>query len=127
MKTKLFSALLIMALVLASVAAVAFAAPAVDQEPYQAGRGDDLSHPLGEQQRALKQQAMEAKLHGKAYGRTHEVARGQFVELERVGEDSIWTVLAEFGDAEHPGQILDATRAGYEAVQSVNGTGASPA
>ena len=102
MNTKLFSVLMILA-ILVSVAAVASAAPAVDQEPYQAGRGDDLSHPLGEQQRALKQQAMEAKLHGKAYGRTHEVARGQFVELERVGEDSIWTVLAEFGDAERPG------------------------
>jgi immune inhibitor A len=66
------------------------------------GRGDDLPHPLGDTQRALRQQALQAKLNGKAFGRTHEVARGQFVELEREGEDSIWTVLAEFGDEEHP-------------------------
>jgi immune inhibitor A len=65
-------------------------------------QSDDLKHPLGEQRRALRQQALEARLHGKAYGRVHEVARGQFVELERQGEDSIWTVLADFGDMEHP-------------------------
>jgi immune inhibitor A len=29
------------------------------------------------------------------------VARGQFVELEREGEDSIWTVLGEFSDFSH--------------------------
>ena len=65
------------------------------------GRPDDLPHPLGEQQRALRQQALDAKLNGKAHGRTHEVARGQFVELERQGEDSIWTVLGEFNDFPH--------------------------
>ncbi|MCL7455309.1 MAG: immune inhibitor A, partial [Anaerolineae bacterium] len=65
------------------------------------GRGDDLPHPLGEQQRALRQRALEAKLKGKAFGKTGEVARGQYVELEREGEDSIWTVLGEFSDFTH--------------------------
>jgi immune inhibitor A len=59
---------------------------------------DNLHHPLGDQQAALKQMAIDAKLNGKAHGKTHEVARGQFVELERTGEDSIWTVLGEFSD-----------------------------
>jgi immune inhibitor A len=73
-----------------------------DADEHSAGKPDDLPHPLGQQRRALRQQALEAKIHGKAYGKTHEVARGQFVELERQGEDLIWTVLADFGDMEHP-------------------------
>ena len=48
-----------------------------------------------------KEQALEAKLNGKAYGKTHEVARGQYVELAREGEGAIWTVLGEFADLEH--------------------------
>lgn len=63
---------------------------------------DDLPHPLGEKQRALRQRALEDKLRGKAHGRVHEVAKGQYVELERAGEDSIWTVLGEFGDQVAP-------------------------
>jgi immune inhibitor A len=56
---------------------------------------------FGESQRALKMKALEAKLYGKAYGKTHEVARGQYVELEREGEDPVWTVLGEFPDLPH--------------------------
>jgi immune inhibitor A len=50
----------------------------------------------------LKRRALEASLRGKTKGRTHQVARGQFVELAREGEDTIWTVLAEFGDTIEP-------------------------
>jgi len=52
-------------------------------------------------QLALKEKAIEAKLNGKAYGKTHEVARGQYVELEREGEGVLWTVLGEFEDYPH--------------------------
>lgn len=70
--------------------------------PVEPSRKDhDLAHPLGKQRRALRQEAMEAKAQGKAHGKTHEVARGQFVELEREGEDLIWTVLGEFSDFPH--------------------------
>ena len=44
---------------------------------------------------------MEAKLNGKAFGRTGEVARGQYVELAREGEGAIWTVMGEFQDLDH--------------------------
>ena len=75
-------------------------------EAFNADRsqGDNLKHPKGERQAALKEKALEAKLLGKASGKVHEVAKGQYVELERVGEDLIWTVIADFGDAEswHP-------------------------
>jgi immune inhibitor A len=62
---------------------------------------DNRPDPLTTKQAELKEKALEAKLNGKAYGKTHEVARGQFVELEREGEDPIWTVLGEFSDMPH--------------------------
>ncbi len=100
MKTKVFSVFMIVVL-LASLAAVASAAPAADEEPDLAGRQDNRVDPLSAEQAALHAQAMEAKLNGKAWGKTHEVARGQFVELEREGEGVLWTVLGEFADLQH--------------------------
>jgi len=70
-----------------------------DQAKYV--RIDDRLDPKTQEQRALHQQAVQAKLMGKAHGKTHEVARGQFVELEREGEDPVWTVIGEFGDFSH--------------------------
>lgn len=65
-------------------------------------RGTDRRmDPLTKVQAAQKETAMNAVIHGKAYGKTHEVARGQFVELERQGEDPVWTVLGEFADFSH--------------------------
>ena len=46
---------------------------------------DDRVDPLTQAQRGLHKKAIEASLKGKAYGKTHEVARGQYVELERQG------------------------------------------
>jgi immune inhibitor A len=63
---------------------------------------DDRAHPKGDAQRALKQRALQARLAGKTAGKTHRVAKGQYVELDREGEDSIWTVVAEFGPSIHP-------------------------
>jgi immune inhibitor A len=73
-------------------------APAPGDEFFNGVGVDSFAHPKGEEQTALKAKAMEAKALGKASGKTHEVAKGQFVELERTGEDLIWTVMAEFGD-----------------------------
>jgi immune inhibitor A len=64
---------------------------------------DNPGHPLGDAQKALRLKALHAKLKNKGpSGPVAEVAKGQFVELERAGEDSIWTVIGEFGDAESP-------------------------
>jgi immune inhibitor A len=65
------------------------------------GRRDDRPDPLSQQQRALRQRVKIANLKAKAYGLIHQVAHGQFVELERQGEDPVWTVLGEFGDFPH--------------------------
>jgi immune inhibitor A len=96
----LLAALLVTSLIPAFAADSAMRLPAGPDGVGQ-GKNDDLSHPLGAKQRALRQEALQAKLNGKAYGRTYEVARGQFVELERLGEDLIFTVLGEFNDFPH--------------------------
>ncbi len=98
--------LMVTSLVIMSISSVAFATPArnasdVNSEPDLAGRNDDRPDPLTTKQQELKQEALEAKLNGKAYGKTHEVARGQYVELAREGEGAIWTVLGEFADFPH--------------------------
>lgn len=62
---------------------------------------DRKPDPLTTQQLSLKKKALEAKLNGKAYGKTAEVARGQYVELAREGEGAVWTVLGEFADLPH--------------------------
>jgi immune inhibitor A len=75
--------------------------PASGGKDDQPAKEDNRPDPLTTKQAELKEKALEAKLNGKAYGKTHEVARGQFVELEREGEDPIWTVLGEFSDFPH--------------------------
>jgi immune inhibitor A len=98
--------LLVIALLLIGVAPMAFAAPPVvsssqaDPDP-QYVKNDDRPDPLSLAQRDTRQKGLEAKLNGKAYGKTHAVARGQYVELEREGEDPVWTVLGEFSDMSH--------------------------
>ena len=78
------------------------AAMAVPPGDDASSRHDDRKHPQGDKQRALRQQALRQRLEGKSSGRVHEVARGQYVELEREGEDLIWTVLGQFGNSINP-------------------------
>ena len=98
MKAKWFSTFLV---VIMLVIAVLPAAAEGEQASERTPKNDNLPHPLGQLQAELRQKALEEKLNGKTTGKTHEVARGQFVELERTGEDSIWTVLGEFSDLAH--------------------------
>jgi len=100
MKAKWFSLTLVIAMLAIAIIPVG-AAPSYKGQPDSVGKPDNLPHPLGTQQAALKQQALDAKLNGKAYGNTHEVARGQFVEFAQTGEDLIWTITGEFSDFPH--------------------------
>jgi immune inhibitor A len=104
MKGKLIS-ILVLAVLLISLVPAAWAAPAAvsgaSDQPDAVQKEDNRPDPLTTQQLKLKEQALEAKLNGKAYGKTAEVARGQFVELEREGEGVLWTVLGEFADLQH--------------------------
>ena len=97
--------LLSVGLLLTLFAAPAFAgqsAQGADEVPPVGANNDNPHHPLGDAQNALHQRGLEAKLNGKATGKTHQVAKGQFVELSREGEDSIWTVVADFGTQVNP-------------------------
>jgi immune inhibitor A len=94
---------LLAAALLAVPFGLAVAASPAHDEPMLAGKGSDSpSHPLGDRQAALRARALEAKLQGKAKGKKHEVAKGQFVELELEGTDRVFVVIAEFGDDVHP-------------------------
>jgi immune inhibitor A len=105
MKAKLFSTLVILALLVLAIVPIVGAAPnasgGIDEDPALAPVEDNLPDPLTTKQLELKQQALDAKLNGKAYGKTQEVARGQYVELAREGEGAIWTVMGEFADLTH--------------------------
>jgi len=71
------------------------------QSGERAPRLDNRPDPLTQNQLALKQLALDAKLNGKAHGKTMEAAKGQFVQLTREGEGQLWTVLGEFSDFSH--------------------------
>ncbi len=105
MKAKWLSMIAIVAILVIAIVPVAGASSGMyggaNDEPTYAPKEDNRPDPLTTKQQELKQQAMEAKLNGKAYGKTHQVARGQFVELAREGEGAIWTVLGEFPDLLH--------------------------
>ena len=62
----------------------------------------DFRSDMQKKQDALLQQALVAKLNGKANGKVHKVAKGQYVELEREGTDKIFTIIVEFGDTPYP-------------------------
>ena len=111
MKTAYFKMLLILALLLVAVVPVVGATSGSANQipegiPPEGANNDNPSHPLGDQQNALRVQALASQMNGKTSGPVAEVAKGQFVQLERQGEDSIWTVIAEFGPQDHPAPIL---------------------
>jgi len=101
MNRKFFVLIAILVLLVAILPIVALASDGVGGEPDLSGRIDYRLDPLTSAQAENKVTAMDALLNGKAFGRTHEVARGQYVELARLGEDPVWTVLGEFGDFSH--------------------------
>jgi immune inhibitor A len=103
MKAKWFRSLLIVVLLVIAIAPVAGAAPPVaDDGPIFAGEGkDNLSHPKGDEQAALKAKALEAKVKQKTDGKTAKVGDGKYVELELEKNDRVFVILAEFGDDIH--------------------------
>ncbi len=81
-----------------------------DQDPTVVQKEDNRPDPFTTRQLELKEQALQGKLNGKAYGKTGEVARGQYVQLAREGQGMVWTVLGEFSDLAH-NQIPQPNRA----------------
>ncbi|BCS31685.1 protease [Luteitalea sp. TBR-22] len=105
MKPTTTIATLAFALLLASPPLALAQAPAqdgADLAAIPAGKSDSPAHPLGTVQRQLRTRGLQARLAGKARGKIYKVAKGQFVELARQGEDTIWTVLGQFGTSINP-------------------------
>ncbi len=96
-------AILALALVAMPTATASTAAPPNDADK---AHSDVLTNPLAERQAATKEQALEKVFTGKATAQgpnqVVQVAKGQYVELARQSEDSIWTVLGDFGTQIHP-------------------------
>ncbi len=99
--------------------------PAREPEPQAAPRSDNLPNPLADAQFAARQKALQlvaqgkatpvgpndvvrldsstAVAHGNRNDHNYDFKKGhQFVALSRESEDTIWTILGEFGDAVHP-------------------------
>ena len=97
-------------LAVAALPGVATMAPATAAPPTGAaaaspdgrGTGDALTSPLQAKQQAERARAQEMVLTGEATpkgsNKVVKIAPGQYVELAREDEDSIFTVLGEFAD-----------------------------
>jgi immune inhibitor A len=87
-----------------------------DPRPASARGVDNIPSSLSARQAALKEQAMTAVLNGKATAsgsnKVVQQGHGQFVELAQTGEDLIWTVLGDYGDADSPIGILQSGEPG---------------
>jgi immune inhibitor A len=103
MKARWLRTFLIVVMLVIAIVPAAGAAPSYEDEgPIFGANTDNPSHPLGDQQAALRQAGLEAKLNGKTNGNVHEVARGQYVELALEDTDKIFVVIAEFDNNRHP-------------------------
>jgi immune inhibitor A len=102
MKAKWFSTLLVVLMLVVASVPAAGAAPSLPPEEMMGAKTDNPSHSLGDRQFELHTKGLESKLNGKTNGPVAEVAHGQFVELAREGEDTIWTILAQFGTSINP-------------------------
>ena len=66
------------------------------------GDGDNLPHPLGKQQSGQRQLALQQVLRTATPAGVVQLGPNEFVQLEREDEDSILTILGEFGNRVHP-------------------------
>lgn len=98
--------LYIVTTLLAAFMILLVAAPgALANSPDKSAQGnfsDNLKHPLGSKQQALKQKAMHAKMLGEPVGAVYEAESGKYVETARLTQDRIWTVLGQFGTQVNP-------------------------
>ncbi|MDN3918792.1 immune inhibitor A domain-containing protein [Roseateles violae] len=97
---------LALASALIAPAALAQGSAAAPQKDSAGHRSDNPEHPLGKKQAELRKQGLHKLLQGKATAKgpnkVVQVAKGQYVELARQGEDKIFTILVEFGPQINP-------------------------
>ena len=100
-RLSLFTVLIALLAVPLAGAAVRLAGGTQGDKLSSKGRIDNRSNPLKAQQQRLLKKALEQRLSGKTHAKAVEVARGQYVQLAREGEYSIWTLPGEFADLAH--------------------------
>jgi immune inhibitor A len=82
--------------------------PDRDPASAQAKKSDDLKHPLGEKQRALREKATQqlvdgtAKIETKGGQRVINVGKGKYVQYAVEREEAIFTILSDFGTDVQP-------------------------
>jgi len=87
-----------------SVGVASSSAAGGDVVPNAASNKENAEHPLGKKQDKARATALTLQLQGKIGpdAKVAKVAKGQYVQLAREGEDKIWTVLGQFGTAITP-------------------------
>src|SRR6187399_1218762 len=103
---KVFAALATVGLVATMLAASSSARVGTGEERGPKAGPHNLAGPLAVKQTELRKKALQLQMQGKLskdakvarVGKKNPHGYGQFVELSRTGEDTIWTVLVEFGD-----------------------------
>ena len=79
-------------------------------DTHPGSKHDNAEHPLGKKQADLRAQGLQKVLKGQAQGngknKVVQVAKGQFVELARQGEDKIFTIVGQFGTQDSPFPVL---------------------
>ena len=100
-RTALGAAILAVALVAVSGASAGADATKGSTAKEQKNGGHILWHPQMKKQAALKREALEAKLAGKATGKVHKTKSGKYVELVREATDPVFVMLVEFGNTRH--------------------------
>ena len=79
-------------------------------DTHPGSKHDNAEHPLGKKQADLRTQGLHKVLKGQAQGqgsnKVVQVAKGQYVELARQGEDKIFTIVGQFGPNDSPFNVL---------------------
>lgn len=106
MNLKTLYAIAIAALLAAGTTGAYAADPYAIPDTIAGGKSDNPEHPLGKKQGELRKQGLHKLLKGQAQAKgankVVQVAKGQYVELARQGEDKIFTVVAQFGNTISP-------------------------
>ena len=72
--------------------------PGMPGEKFGRKDGDNIPSPQAMEQNAKRQEALKQRLSGKGSGKIHQIAKGQYVELQLERTDHIFAIIVEYGD-----------------------------
>ncbi len=73
-------------------------APDMPTEKFGRENGDNIPSPQAIEQYERRQEALKQRLAGNGSGKIHEVAKGQYVELQLERTDHIFAIIVEYGE-----------------------------